>query len=254
MDNKYELYADLHTHTTYSHGKGSVEDNVRAAKFRGLECIAITDHGPRHPLVGVKPSRLPKIRKDIEESADKYGIDVMLGIEANIYGMSGAIDVKREDMSKLDIILAGFHASAAPEKVSDVFRLHFNLVSGKLSATSKAQRARNTKAYINCIKNYPIDIITHPGFWLDVDWTELGKACADYGTHLEISGRHKTPDAQGLEELLNTGVRFVINSDAHKVENVGVCDYALELACKVGVPCERIVNCGDNPLVLRSRS
>ena len=90
MDNKYELYADLHTHTTYSHGKGSVEDNVRAAKFRGLECIAITDHGPRHPLVGVKPSRLPKIRKDIEESADKYGIDVMLGIEANIYGMSGA--------------------------------------------------------------------------------------------------------------------------------------------------------------------
>ena len=85
-------------------------------------------------------------------------------------------------------------------------------------------------------------------------WTELGKACADYGTHLEISGRHKTPDAQGLEELLNTGVRFVINSDAHKVENVGVCDYALELARKVGVPCERIVNCGDNPLVLRSRS
>ena len=40
---KYELLYDLHTHTTYSHGKGSVEDNVRAAMNRGLSYIAISD-------------------------------------------------------------------------------------------------------------------------------------------------------------------------------------------------------------------
>ena len=41
---RYELVYDLHTHTTYSHGKGSVEDNVREAFNKGLEYIAISDH------------------------------------------------------------------------------------------------------------------------------------------------------------------------------------------------------------------
>ena len=41
----YELLYDLHTHTTYSHGKGSIEDNVREAFNQGLEFVAISDHG-----------------------------------------------------------------------------------------------------------------------------------------------------------------------------------------------------------------
>ena len=35
----YELLYDLHTHTTYSHGKGSIEDNVREAFNQGLEFV-----------------------------------------------------------------------------------------------------------------------------------------------------------------------------------------------------------------------
>lgn len=252
METVYNIYADLHTHTTYSHGKGSVEDNVRAAKFRGLECIAITDHGIRHPIVGVHRSKFASIRADAERAADKYGIDVKVGIEANIYGLSGAIDLTDSDMSALDIILAGFHASARPQKISDIFMLQGNLVSGKLGCTSKAQRERNTKAYINCVKNYPVDILTHPGFWLDIDCYELGKACADYGTYIEISSRHRVPTLQGLEEFMRSDVKFVINSDAHKIENIGKWEYATEIAAKAGLSEERIVNAGDNPLELRS--
>ena len=53
MENEYELMYDLHTHTTYSHGKGSVEDNVRAAMNKGLGYIAISDHGPGHIFYGI---------------------------------------------------------------------------------------------------------------------------------------------------------------------------------------------------------
>ncbi|HHW71449.1 MAG TPA: PHP domain-containing protein, partial [Clostridiales bacterium] len=41
----YDIIADLHTHTLYSHGKGTILSNVEAARGKGLKKIAITDHG-----------------------------------------------------------------------------------------------------------------------------------------------------------------------------------------------------------------
>ena len=49
-----ENFADYHTHTLYSHGKGTIQQNVEAAQRKGLKEIAITDHGPGHILYGVK--------------------------------------------------------------------------------------------------------------------------------------------------------------------------------------------------------
>ncbi|HOR86487.1 MAG TPA: PHP domain-containing protein, partial [Bacillota bacterium] len=49
-----KLYADYHTHTIYSHGTGSIMDNVTAAKNKGLTEIAVTDHGIRHFAYGVR--------------------------------------------------------------------------------------------------------------------------------------------------------------------------------------------------------
>ena len=42
---QYRMTYDHHTHTIYSHGKGTIEDNVKTAAAKGLSSIAITDHG-----------------------------------------------------------------------------------------------------------------------------------------------------------------------------------------------------------------
>ena len=47
------IFADYHTHTVHSHGRGTVEDNVKAAISANLRAIAITDHGPANLLVSV---------------------------------------------------------------------------------------------------------------------------------------------------------------------------------------------------------
>ncbi|MDO4518469.1 MAG: PHP domain-containing protein, partial [Bacillota bacterium] len=58
---------DLHTHTIYSHGSGSIEDNVRVAIDKGLEYVAISDHGPGHLFYGVNRNDFPNMRNDIDK-------------------------------------------------------------------------------------------------------------------------------------------------------------------------------------------
>ena len=93
----YELIYDLHTHTTYSHGKGSVEDNVRQAFNEGLEYIAISDHGPGHLFYGINRNEIVNMRNDIERMNVKYPkLNVKMSVEANIVKNGNGLDIRDE--------------------------------------------------------------------------------------------------------------------------------------------------------------
>ncbi len=251
---KITITSDFHTHTTYSHGTGSVLDNALVAQEKGLDFMAITDHGINHPFVGVPRRKFPKIRQDIENVQKQIEhTQILFGIESNIIGVDGEIDLKPADISQLDIVLAGFHLTSFPSKFSNYFKLSWNGVSHALGVSSKSQIERNTRAYLNAIKQNPIDILTHPGFRLDIDVKEVAKACADYGTLMELSSRHATPGEDVIEDLLSTDVMFVVNSDAHKPENVGKWDFAIQLIEKYNIPPDRIANCNHKLPTFRSK-
>ena len=99
IDNEENLKIcyDLHTHTTYSHGKGSIFENAASAKEKGLKGIAITDHGFSHPAFGMRRKYLDKMRAECAAASEQYGVDVLLGIESNLRGEEGTIDVKPSD-------------------------------------------------------------------------------------------------------------------------------------------------------------
>lgn len=255
MDKPIVLTADYHSHTTYSHGKGSIADNAKSASQKGLECLAITDHAVRHPIVGVSPKKFDIMRKDIENVQKSYpDLKLMLGIEANILGINGDIDVKEDDAKKLDILLAGYHLTSFPYHFSDYFKITLNALTKYVMKSTKAQIARNTRMFVNAVKRHKIDILTHPGFRLDIDYKEVGKVCADYGTYVELSSRHTTPNEKNIEDMLATDCVFVINSDAHKPENIASCDFAIELVQKFNIPTQRIANIEGKQLILRSKS
>ena len=69
------LFGDYHTHTKFSHGKGTVEENARTAREMGLKQIAITDHGLGHIAFGLRKCKLPhlarKSRKRLKNTAYK---------------------------------------------------------------------------------------------------------------------------------------------------------------------------------------
>ena len=248
------LGGDFHTHTIFSHGKGTIEQNVQTAIACNLKSIAITDHGFGQPFAGITPKKFEVMKKEVAELRVKYPeIKILLGVEANIIKKDGTIDLTDAQEKEMDIILAGYHLSATERRLRSLFSLAVPAVFAKVGICSNGQRRRNTKTYLEAIKNRKIDVITHPGYLMPLNLTEIGKACADLGTYLEISSRHTIPDEKGLEELINTDVKFIINSDAHELYQIGNVDYAFNLVKKYHIE-DRVVNLGHSEFPLRSKS
>ncbi len=247
------LTADYHTHTTFSHGKGSILDNALIAKERGLKQIAVTDHGYGHRAYGIKHKKVPYMKNLCETASIKTGVEVLFGVEANILGLSGKTDMKESDMPFMDIYLAGVHKFITYEKLKEWYLLLYKNWRYKKSISPPSELVkRNTKVYINAIKNNPIDVLAHPGYCCFINAYDVASCCADYGTYFEIDARKTHLQDSEWEEVCKTNVKFVVDSDAHTPQNVGVIGDAKELIERVGIPLERIENI-DGKLPVFSR-
>ncbi|WZL72111.1 PHP domain-containing protein [Clostridiaceae bacterium 35-E11] len=243
-----KIFADFHTHTIYSHGKGTIQQNVSAAIKKGLKEIAITDHGYGHLLYGVKKSNIEKMRKEIEEinkSTDK--IKVKLGLEANIVSVDGKLDIDEEVIRNLDIVLAGYHFGALPKNVLQGAMIHgTNFLARYFPTVDKKARVVNTKAVVNAIYKNKIDILTHPGAKANIDTREVAKAAAERGTILEINSSHGYLTVEYIKIAMKEGAKFVINSDAHRPEDVGNVQAGIQRALEAGLSVDQIINAEES--------
>lgn len=239
-----KIFGDYHTHTIYSHGKGTIEDNIKEAIAKGLEEIVISDHGPGHFLFGIKESNLPVMRKEIDLLQKKYkDIKIMLGIEANIISINGDIDVNKEHLKFLDKLLVGFHYGAFGKTIKDNNKLFINPRLGKVFPSIREQNKKNvTEAVINSIARHKIDILTHPGDKTPVNILPIANAAKIHGTLLEINAGHGHLTVEDAKIALKEGADFIINSDAHKPSDVGNVERAIGIAINAGIPASRIKN------------
>ena len=235
----YELIYDLHTHTTYSHGKGSVEDNVRQAFNEGLEYIAISDHGPGHLFYGINRNEIVNMRNDIERMNVKYPkLNVKMSVEANIVKNGNGLDIRDEEFEEFDFIIAGYHYGLFG--CSCVRNWLWN--KGFRSGEEKLKES-NTQMVINALRNNDISILTHPGDKGPFDIRKLAEVCAEKDTLMEINTWH----GHMTEEEIKTAaevedVKFIISSDAHTPDRVGSFKEGIERAARAGLDLSRIVN------------
>lgn len=242
---KYRMIYDIHTHTTFSHGKGSIEDNVKVAVKRGLRTIGISDHGPGHLTFGVKPSDFPVMRAEIERLRPLYPeIQILLGVEANIINPSGHLDIKPEDWATFDYVLAGYHYGIFGEHPLKAGMIHLiNLWdTWRKNTADGRQKDINTELVIKAIHTNDIKVLTHPGDKGRFDIYALAKACAETKTLMEISNWHEAPLIEGLKECAKTDVSFIVSSDAHTPNRVGTFSGGLARALEAGIDPERIIN------------
>lgn len=240
-----KLTADYHTHTPYSHGKNTVDENAAAAVAQGLRQIAITDHGFSHVALGLHRREVPAIKRECVEAAEKYGIEVLLGMEANVRGKKGITDILPKDYDDFDVFLCGYHVAIYYDGLVGWGRGFWgNVLSSYLKfKPSKSLIKHNTQAYINVIKKNPIDAITHLTFLCPCEPLEVAKCAADYGTYIELNAKklHLT-DEEICDMLQKTDVRFVVNSDAHTADRVGDCKLVEEQLSRLEFPLDRIDN------------
>lgn len=240
-----KLTADYHTHTVYSHGKGTIMENAVAAAAQDLRAIGITDHGFSHPAYGVNPEKLPEMKALCREASERTGVTVLLGVEANFISTDGKVDLPERYYDALDLYLAGVHKFVGYDGRSVFNFLLPNLFyAGLKLKPPKSLVARTTRAYIKAIEKNPIDVITHVGFCCFCDPVEVAKCARDYGTYIELNGKKPHLSDEELARVTDTGVSFVLDSDAHAPGRVGDVSIVYEQLKRVPVPEERIANVG----------
>lgn len=238
------LTADYHTHTPYSHGENTVLENAIAAKNAGLKQVAITDHGFNHLLFGLKRKRLAELREEIDEAQKVTGLDVLMGMESNLISLDGDTDMRESDLVHFDIYLCGIHEVLKYKSFSDMYHIMIkNYTAYKLGKKpSQSVIDNTTRAYVNAVMKNPIDILTHINYKCYCNLKEVAKVCADYGTYIEINTKKRHVSAEELNAMASTGVRFVVDSDAHSADRVGDTKIAEELLAQASVSLDRIDN------------
>jgi len=201
-----DIRGDLHSHTTASDGKNSIEEMALAARERGYEYLAITDHSASHGFGDdVSPEQLRRqIELVGEANADVEGIELLAGSEVNVLP-DGSLDYEDELLAELDWVIASVHTS-------------FGM--GEQAMTERM---------ITAIEHPLVKAIGHPTGRLigrrepyAIDLDAVFAAAARTGTMLEINAN---PDRRDLSDInargaAQAGVRILIDSDAHRTDTL----------------------------------
>ena len=237
-----DIRGDLHCHTIASDGHHTVEEMAIAARERGYEYIAITDHSATHGFGNdVSPDQLRAHIEHVREvDARVEGIRVLIGTETNIL-TDGSPDYDDDLLAELDWVVGSLHTS---------FRM-----------SEKDQTAR----MIAGMEHPLIDLIGHPTgrlierrqpYALDID--AVIEAALRTGTFLEINAN---PDRRDLNEVnarkaVEAGVTLCIDSDAHWIRTLPNMRYGVATARRAWIGPESIANTRswDEVAAMRKRS
>jgi DNA polymerase (family 10) len=219
-----DLRGDLHTHTDLTDGVASLEQMVAAARRRGYEYYAVTDHAPDLIMQRMTDEKMLAQRDRVR--ALDAGLELLHGTELNI-GPDGSVDWDAGFLAGFDICVASVHS-------------HF-----------EQPRAEMTRRFITACENPHVHVIGHPTARrmgkrppVDVDFGELFRACARTGTALEINASPQRLDlpSDHIRAARDAGVRFAIDSDAHSVSDLGNMPYGVGTAQRGWLTPDDVIN------------
>jgi DNA polymerase (family 10) len=224
-----DLLSDLHTHSTWSDGKLSIQEMADAAIERGLKVLAITDHSASLGVAGgLTVRRLKEQRQEIDAVQDVLGetIHLLQGSEVEIRS-DGSLDYPDDVLADLDIVIASLHTGL------------------------RQPREKVTQRLLNAIRNPHVDVIAHPTGRIipnregaDLDMAAVLEAAAEHGVALEINAHPARLDLDDIyaRRAIEMGINLSINTDAHSASDMDLLHFGVATARRGWVTPENVIN------------
>jgi DNA polymerase (family X) len=223
-----DLRGDLQMHTPASDGRHSIEEMAQAARKKGYEYIAITDHSKAVTVAnGMDEARtLAHMRAIRAASAKSKGIRILAGIEVDIL-KDGKLDLADEVLAELDVVVASVHSFMSLE------------------------RAAITERMLAAMENPYVQIIGHPTGRLLLrrdamayDMEQILDSARRNGIVMECNA---APDRLDLKDTYlrmakDRGVRVVISTDAHSISNLDLMRYGVQMARRGWIEKKDVLN------------
>jgi DNA polymerase (family 10) len=223
-----DIRGDLHMHTTATDGTASIAEMAEAAKARGLEYIAITDHSKRVSMArGLDGLRLLQHWKEIEAVRDSMdGIRILKGIECDILE-DATLDLPDDILSQGDWVIAV---------------LHYGLGQ---------PREQIMKRLLTAVRNPHVDAIGHPSGRLigrrkpaDIDYETLYAEAAKHGVMMEINAHPARLDLDDVQAAAAKarGIPIVIDTDSHSTDGLDMLEFGIYQARRAGLTTADVAN------------
>ncbi len=212
-----DIVGDLHMHTTATDGQSSIEEMADAARERGLQYIAITDHSKRVAMAnGMDDKRTLSQWKKIDKinSNSKDDFLILKGIECDILE-NGKMDLSQNVLSQADFVIASIHYG------------------------QNQPRQQITDRILGALENPFVSMIAHPTGRLlnkrpayDVDMDAVIQAAKANKKLLELNANPYRLDLNdiNLAAAKAQGVPIVINTDAHRINGLDMMQYGVKQA------------------------
>jgi len=211
-----DIRGDLHVHTKRSDGSHDFDELIEAARKKGYEYIAITDHSKGLGIAhGLDEERLMAEKKEIDAINRKLrGFRLLSGVEVDIRS-DGQMDLPDEILRQLDFVVASIHSG---------FR---------------QSREQITRRIISAMRNPYVSVIAHPTGRLigerepyDMDMQEVLQVAKETGTAIEINAYPLRLDLNDTAAKMakEKGVRIVISTDTHITNQFDFMSYGVSIA------------------------
>ncbi|HEY8793022.1 MAG TPA: DNA polymerase/3'-5' exonuclease PolX [Gaiellaceae bacterium] len=221
-----DLKGDLHTHTSYSDGRHSLEQMALAARARGYKYYAVTDH-PRGTLA----------EQNLEIDALNEQLKpfrILKGIEVNIR-IDGSVSLPDEALAERDWVMASLHA---------------------------AFDRNPTERVLTAMENPHVDCIGHltarkinirpPA---NVDLERVVAKALETGTFLEINAQPNRLDLRDSHARLagEAGVKIAVNTDAHQLSALQHMEMGVAQARRAWLTKDQVLNTRTWPQIEKLR-
>jgi DNA polymerase (family 10) len=232
-----DIRGDLHSHTTWSDGRASVEEMGRAAIERGYEYLAICDHTPA--VGAVTGLTAEDVRRQAEEIAAANEalkpFRILRGIECDILP-DGRLDLPDDVLAELDWVQASVHGGQRMPRREMTTRVEAALRNPYVRCLSHP-----TGRYIN----------RRPENALDLD--RAFELALEHGVALEVNGLPDRLDLSGahVREALRAGVEIVCSTDAHSTRGLANMDFAVATARRGWATAASVLNTRPLRAILR---